>query len=284
MAIPKLQNPFDWVTQWGHMILGKKVDRERDEWLSGPIGKINEKAKEFVGRVARDEQLSIKRNEPGAGLIDSFEDLGISVNPKIEAFYSRTSDYDLDAWTEWKPFFKPFGSIVGLLFSKRIQQLYLPQKALETAYGIKSEIIRLVDRDDQSVYRVWHRRLKKTRQVIFYGIYTHCQLPSGKPGIKTIFPLPQGSATAIFAIEADNKGNLDLISAGKKYGDPGFYVMIEDRKGQLYKHYMSYFRQRITVYEDEEGTIRADHSMNLWNFRVHDMHYKIMEKRIRREA
>jgi hypothetical protein len=278
MAIPKLQNPFDWITQLGHMLLGRKVNAADDEWLVGPVGGIDEKAEKFAARIAEEHGLEIRTNEPGAGLIDSFEELGYSINPRIEAFYNRTSDFQLDTWTEWKPFFKPFGFLIGIIFSKRIQQLYLPMNSLETAQGIVSEIIQLVDSKDNAIYRIWHRRLKKSENVIFYGIYTHCRLPSGKPGIKTIFPLPQGSATAIFEIQKDSEGNLELISSGKTYGDPGFYVMIEDRRGRLYKHYMSYFRQRINVYEDDEGTIRADHTMNLWSFRVHNMHYKIVEK------
>lgn len=278
MALPKLQNPFDWLTQLAHIALGRKVDQVEDTWLLGPIGAIGEKADEFVSRIAKEHHLQIKKNESGTGLIDSFEELGYSVNPKIEAFYHRTSDFELDAWTEWKPFFKPFGFLVGIIFSKRIQQLYLPINSLETAQGISSEIIRLVDSEESTKYRIWHRRLKMSGDVIFYGIYSHCRLPSGKPGIKTIFPLPQGSVTAIFEIQNDSKGNLELISSGKTYGDAGFYVMIEDRRGVLYKNFIPSFRQKITVYEDADGTIRANHTMDFFSFRVHNMHYKIREK------
>ena len=278
MALPPPQNPFDWITQLGHMVIGRKVDEKQDDWLLGPIGAIGEKADAFIERIANEHALEIRKNEPGAGLIDSLSHLEFAVSPRIEAFYSRTSDFELDAWTEWKPFFKPFGFLVGLMFSKRIQQLYLPMNALETAQGVKSEIVLLRDQDHRTVFRIWNRRLKKTEDVIFYGIYSHCQLPSGKPGIKTIFPLPQGSATAIFEIRGDGEGNLELVSSGKKYGDPGFYVIIADRHGTFYKHFMPYFRQRIYVYEDDEQTLRANHTMDLWSLRVHSMHYKIVEK------
>jgi len=279
MGLPKLQNPFDWATQLGHMILGRKADHGNDAWLLGPIGKIGEKSNAFVARIAEEGNLEVERNKSGVGLVDEFDDFDFPLNPNVESFYTRTSDFELDAWTEWKPFFKPFGFLVGVIFSKRIQQLYLPMHSLETAEGISSSIISLLDQNESSVYRIWHRQLKTTKNVIFYGIYSKCQLPSGAPGIKTIFPLPQGSATAIFEMNVTETGSLLLTSEGKTQGDPGFYVIIEDHKGQIFKHFMPYFRQRIEVYEDAEGTIRANHTMSLWSFRVHNMHYKIVEKR-----
>ena len=232
----------------------------------------------FIARVAEEENLTIKRNEPASGLIDGFEGLAKPVNPDIEAFYKRTIDFDLDAWTQWKPVFGSLGYIVYKLFSQRIQQLNLPQNSLDTALGIKSEIISLVDDNEKTVYRVWYRRLKKTDEVVYSGIYTHCRIPSGEHCLKVIFPLPQGSATVIMRMSCDSKGNLELESKGKKYGDPGFYFLVKDRKGNLWKHYLPSFHERIFVYQDDEGTLRADHSMSLWKCRAYDLHYKMTEK------
>ena len=158
---------------------------------------LEEQRIKFIARVAEEENLTIKRNEPASGLIDGFEGLAKPVNPDIEAFYKRTIDFDLDAWTQWKPVFGSLGYIVYKLFSQRIQQLNLPQNSLDTALGIKSEIISLVDDNEKTVYRVWYRRLKKTDEVVYSGIYTHCRIPSGEHCLKVIFPLPQGSATVI---------------------------------------------------------------------------------------
>jgi hypothetical protein len=276
MALPESQNVLDWVTQLWNIALGRKVDADEDHWLLGPIGDIGGIADKFIARVAEEENLTIKRNEPASGLIDGFEGLAKPVNPDIEAFYKRT--IDLDAWTQWKPIFGSLGYIVYKLFSQRIQQLNLPQNSLDTALGIKSEIISLVDDNEKTVYRVWYRRLKKTDEVVYSGIYTHCRIPSGEHCLKVIFPLPQGSATVIMRMSCDSKGNLELESKGKKYGDPGFYFLVKDRKGNLWKHYLPSFHERIFVYQDDEGTLRADHSMSLWKCRAYDLHYKMTEK------
>ena len=278
MALPKPQNPLDWTTQLWNIVLGRRVDVEVDRWLLGPIGDSGGIADKFIARVAEEEGLTIKRNSPGAGLVDGFDGLVNSVNTDIEDFYQRTSDFDLDVWTQWKPIFGSLGYIVYKLFSQRIQQLNLPQNSLDTALGIKSEIIRLVDDAGKTIYRVWYRRLKKTGEVVYSGIYTHCRIPSGENCLKVIFPLPEGSATVIMRMSSDSNGNLLLESKGKEYGDPGFYFLVKDKKGDLWKHYLPSFHERIFVFEDEEGTLRADHSMSLWKCRAYDLHYKMVEK------
>lgn len=275
MALPKGQNPFDWLTQLWNIALGKRVELEKDQWLLGPIGDIGGIADKFVDRIAQEEHLNVKRNSPGSGLTEGFETLAGRLNPKIEGFYKRTTDYDLDAWTQWRPVFGSLGYLVSKLFSQRIQQLNLPRTSLDTAMGIDSEIISLVDKGGETVYRVWYRRLKKSGEVVYSRIYTHCQVPSGEKCLKVIFPLPQGSATVVMKMECEKEGNLELVSRGKAYGDPGFYFLVKDRKGNYWKHYLPSFHERVFVYEDREGILRADHSMSLWKCRVYDLHYKM---------
>jgi len=278
VAFPKTQNPLDWTTQLWNIVLGRKVKEDEDGWLLGPIGDIGGIADKFITRVAGEENLTVKRNEPASGLTDGFEGLAFPINTDIEAFYKRTIDFNLDAWTQWKPVFGSLGYIVYKLFSQRIQQLNLPQNSLDTAFGIKSEIISLVDDVGKTVYRVWYRRLKKTNEVVYSGIYTHCRIPSGENCLKVIFPLPQGSATVVMRMSCDSSGNLTLESKGKKYGDPGFYFLVKDRKDILWKHYLPSFHERIYVYKDDEGILRADHSMSLWKCRAYKLHYKMTEK------
>ena len=82
----------------------------------------------------------------------------------------------------------------------------------------------------------------------------------------------------ILSAKTDEQGNLELRSKGKQFGDPGFYFLVEDRKGTLWSHYLPSFHERIFVYEDEEGVIRADHSMSLWQCKAYDLHYKMIKK------
>jgi hypothetical protein len=278
VVFPKSQNPLDWITQWWNITLGKKVDSSVDNWLLGPIGDIGETAESFITKVAKEEGLSIQRNQTGSGLLDSFRSFDLEINPKIDAFYTRTSNFDFEVRGEWMPIFSVLGYLVSWLFSHRIQQLDLPRSSKEEEFGIRSQIIRLVNHDGETVYRIWYRCIQSTNKVIFYGIYTHCLLPSGELCFKIVFPLPQGSATVILRPRGDSAGNLDLLSSGKRYGDPGFYFLVKDRCGCLWKHYLPSVRQTIRVFEDEKGELRAAHSIRLWKLRVYDLHYRIIEK------
>ena len=250
MALPAAQNPLDWTTQLWNIALGQRVNQKTDGWLLGPIGDIGGIADHYIERVATEQALTVRRNLPNSGLVHEFAALNGVLNPRIEDFYKRTLNYDLDVWTQWKPVFGSLGYLVTKLFSQRIQQLNLPQRSLDTALGIKSEIISLLDDQGNTVYRVWFRRLKKTNEVVYSGIYTHCTIPSGEQCLKVIFPLPQGSATVVMRRKVDEKGNLELESKGKRYGDPGFYFLVRDRAGNLWKHYLPNFHEKIFVYED----------------------------------
>lgn len=278
MAFPKHQNPLDWITQCWNIALGEQAHPVKDDWLIGPIGDIGGIADSFVSRIADENGLAVGRNLPFSGLSDSlavFEKAKNRVNPQIENFYQETINFSLEVWTQWQPVFASLGHLVHRLFSQRIQQLNLPQYPLDTSLGLESEIISLLDQNRQTRYRVWYRRLKTNGEVVYSGIYTHCTTPNGETCLKVIFPLPQGSATVIMSVDCDEKGNLILESKGRRCGDPGFYFLVKDRKGNLWKHYLPSFHERIFVYEDDEGTLRANHTMDLWKLRAYELHYKM---------
>ena len=128
------------------------------------------------------------------------------------------------------------------------------------------------------VWRVWFRRLKADGTVVYSGVYSTCLLPSGEKALKIIFPLPQGSATVVLRPTVDTKGNLLLESRGERFGDPGFVFLVRDRKGQDWRHYLRSFHELIHVFVDEEGVLRADHSMSLSNRLAYQLHYKMVRK------
>ena len=280
MAFPKAQHPLDWLTQLWNICLGEKVNSD-STWLIGPIGPIGGIRDTYIETLADRENLEVSRNGDGFWLVDNFKGFSFEeeqVHPLVRDFYQHTIDYDLDVWTQWKPIFGSFGFLVRNLFSRRIEQLSLPQHALETARGMISEIIYLRNADDDVVYRIWFRRLQQSGEVVYSGIYSHCILPSGEKCLKIIFPLPQGSATVMLKLEVTPEGHLELISKGRRSGDPGFYFLVEDRKETLWQHYLPSFQERIFVYVDEAGELRADHSMSLWGHRAYELHYRMREK------
>lgn len=275
MAFPKRQNTLDWLTQFWNICLGRKSDAVQDEWLVDPIGRPSESPEEFIKRLASENQLTVRRNTPDSGLLWRFKDWGVPVEPCVSEFYHRTIDYTFEASSYWEPFFGVFGLLVSNLFSRRVQQFNLPSLKPHETVDFDSEIIQLVDAREKVIYTVWLRSIKNTGEMVFYGIYSTCLLPSGAYGIKSVFPLPQGNATVVFEFGIDSNGRFELVSSGKKYGDPGFYFIVEDSRGVLWKHFLPSLRQKITVYSSENSELVAEHTMKMWKFKVYRMSYMI---------
>ncbi|MBN8249664.1 MAG: hypothetical protein J0L84_19770, partial [Verrucomicrobia bacterium] len=225
-----------------------------------------------------EQGLQIQRHVPGSGLLEEVDQLGVAMSAGIEAFYTRTSDFEMTAHTRWNPIFSALGGLVSGIFSRRVQQLRLPRGREASPVRIESEVIMLADAAGRPVYRVWYRRNRCTGAVIFYGIYAACRIPSGESCLKVILPLPHGSATVVFRVSGATGEGLTLLSSGKTYGDPGFYFLVQDRDGKVWKHYLSSFREQITFSEHTSGQLRAHHAMSLWHLPVYEMDYTITER------
>lgn len=276
----------DFVTQVWVKITGRKFDPIKDVWLIGPIGDTDIIKDKFIQVLAQNGNLEIQQDQHEAGLLESFEDLQLSfeekklLNPKVVDFYEKTSNYNFEIWSEWGGFFKPFGWLLSVIFSRRLQQLNLPLSSLQSAKGIKSNIIKLVDKDKaETKWTVWYRILKSTNDVIYSGVYTTCEIPNfdGK-FLKVVFPLPNGNATVIMRKEILADGSLKLCSDGKRFGDNGFYFTLTNHKGKYWTRFVKSMHEWITVYVDEEDVLRADHNLEFYGLPFLNLHYKMTEK------
>ncbi|PCJ58589.1 MAG: hypothetical protein COA79_12570 [Planctomycetota bacterium] len=274
----------DWISQQWCIWRGKKIDPDQTDWLMGPFGNTDSIADDFFSKLALDENLEIKRNVKDGGILSSINDLELSdpeykrLSPNISSFYENTSLYDLDLSIKWNPFYRIFGGLINYLYSNRLKQLNLPLDQSEVSAGINSEVITLSEPKTGNIkYTIWYRTLKSNGRVLYSGIYTTCRIPSGKVCIKVIFPLPRGNATIIMSPTVGPNGELFLMSSGKKYGDPGFYFLLNDSKGGHWAQYVHSFRENLNVFVDESGTLRAKHSITLWKQRVLDIYYKMFK-------
>lgn len=280
-----LENLLDKTTQLWVKLTGRKIDPEKYAWLTGPIGDGDKIGNVFFSRMAKEQNLEITYNEPNAGLFESFQELRLTeadqkkLKPEIVDFYEHTSDYDFEFWSEWTGVFKPFGSLLSVLFSKRLQQLNLPLSPLDSSRGINSQIIKL-KKNNQSIWTIWYRTLKSNNRVIYSGIYTTCSpLHFNSPLLKVVFPLPNGNASVIMTKKIEADGSLLLSSDGKKFGENGFYFYLTDRKGTHWAKYVKSMHEWIRVYVDEENILRADHNLDFHNMRFLNLHYKMTKKK-----
>lgn len=272
---------IDWSTQRWVEVTGRRVTLDECPWLEGPIGKPSGIGRDFFDQYAAANALRLSRAE--GGLIPDFALLNSSafntgrISPAVVHFYQRTSEYDLDAWSQWCGAFRPFGWALASLFSRRLQQLNVPLSALDTSRGMTSEVMPVLRASDGTpLFTAWMRELVGTGNVIYAGAYSTCRVP-GFDGrcVRVVFPLPNGNAIVIMRPVAHSDGALTLISSGERFGDPGFYFTVHDGDGAVAARYLRSFRETIHVYPAPDGGVRADHVLTLWGLNCLRLHYRL---------
>jgi hypothetical protein len=281
-----LENILDKTTQLWVKLTGKKFDPNQYSWLVGPIGDPDKIGDKFIERLAGESNLDIVSNQADSGLLENIKELGLSegelktIKPEIIEFYEKTSNYEFEVWSEWCGFFRPFGWLLSILFSKRLQQLNLPLNPIDSSKGISSQILKLKN-SGRTKWTIWYRTLKSNRRVIYTGIYTTCTPANySTPLLKVIFPLPNGNASVIMTRSIGSDGSLTLSSDGNRFGQNGFYFYLTDRKGKHWAKYVRPMHEWIKVYVDEEKILRADHDLHFHGRRFLKLHYKMRQKAV----
>lgn len=276
-----MQKSQDWFTQQWVIVCGRKINPFENSWLMGYFGEVNGIGEKFILQLAEKEDLTIIRNSNFKGLLDSISSLNLQENEiknlskKVVDFYENTSEYKLQLNVKWNPIFKVFGFIVNRMFSQRINQLNIPTSTIKATENLTSEIIELVAKNTNEVkHTIWLRKFQSTGKVIYSGIYTTCALPSGITCVKAIFPLPKGNATVILKPSVGEKNELILDSSGKKFGDAGFYFLLNDSKGNCWSKYIKSFTDKLIV-SDKEDNLNAQQMLKLWNIKVAKLEYDI---------
>jgi hypothetical protein len=273
----------DWITQRWVQLTGKRVDLEREPWLQGPIGKTTGIGLHFFDDFAYESGLAVHRKVEDSGLMKDFSLLAASdfnpslISPRVIDFYERTSNYEMDAWGEWCGVFRPFGQLLSLLFSRRIQQLNVPLTGLDTSQGMTSEVIQLIEpATGQIRYTAWVRQLLRTKNVLYAGSYSICEIPNREGAcVKVVFPLPNGNAIVMMRPEAHEDGSFEITSSGSGFGDAGFYFTVRDHDNCFWVRYVGTLKESIRVYEAEGNSVRADHVLRIWGTAFLRLHYRL---------
>jgi hypothetical protein len=275
----------DWATQQWVRATGRRILLAQHSWLDGPIGNARIIGKEFFQGYAQEYGLEIVEGAD-CGLLNDFSALAGDSNhlngvaPAVQDFYEHTSAYDLDAWSEWHGLFRPFGLALAVLFSRRLQQLNIPLSPMDSSRGMSSKVLQMRNRQTgQLVQTAWVRELHATKNVIYAGCYSVCRIPGhANPCVKVVFPLPNGNAIVVMKAESHPDGSLSLTSAGKGFGDPGFYFTVHGRDGKAWARYVRAMQEKITVYPAERNTSRADHVLWIWRKQFLRLHYRMSQR------
>ena len=273
----------DWTTQRWVQFTGRRIALAEFPWLAGPSASTSGIGADYFTNLANEESLELHRSETPAGIVSDFSGLqGPSFDPakvhsSVREFYEQTSHYDLDAWAHWCGAFRPFGWLLAVIFSRRLQQLNVPLSGLDTSAGISSEVLQFRDAaTGVPRHTAWFRRLKGTGNVLYAGFYSICKLPGrDDPCVKVVFPLPNGNAIVIMHTEARPDGSFLLTSGGKSFGDPGFYFTVRHSAVQVWARYVRSLRETIHVFPGEDGFVRADHVLRYFGATFLRLHYRM---------
>lgn len=271
----------DWSTQQWVKITGRRVSLREHPWLDGPTANVEGIGPSFFESLAARQGLAVDRTTRPRGLI-RFGNLAgplfdpEAVHPNVRRFYERTSEYEMESWSEWCGVFKPFGVLLARLFSRRLQQLNVPLTPLDTSEGTSSEVLQLRDQDGQVIHTGWIRQLRRTRNILYAGTYSTVEVPGYSGGcVKVVFPLPNGNAIVILKPSVDSAGALTVTSAGERFGEPGFYFTVHSSDGVVWARYVRTMQESIRAYPADKNEVRADHTLKIFGQVFLRLHYRL---------
>lgn len=235
----------------------------------------------FYEEYANKNEFNISQ-EPSVGLLPDFgavisegDSNKEKLNGNISHFYEHTSDYKLDVWAQWSGPIQFFAKALISLLSKKMKQLNIPLKPLETSHGMSSDVIPLL-KNGVVQSTCWLRKSIKSNQVVYAGFYSSCYLPKlGQNCVKVVFPLPKGSVTVILKVETQQDGSVKLVSHGSGIGQPGYYRVRSSSEGFVRVKYIP-LKEIIHVFEDKQGTLRTNHEFYFWGSKFLELHYKML--------
>ena len=262
---------------------GRRGDLDgRHSWLRAPVlsdvgGTVGDnwlpaQAERVGGRIDK---------EPAAGLLPDIGMLaGVGfdpdrLHPDVRDFYERTGLWRMEAWVQWAPVFAVGGWFVTRFFGRRVGQLALPIRSLDTARGIDSRVERVVGADGGYRGAAWLRTSRATGEYIYSGFYRVSQLPgSDRPSVHVSFPLPLGNVQVFLRPEVEEGGALRLVSPPGGFGADGAYVTVVE--GDQCWAARIPIHEEFHVFSDGANLLRTDHTLALGRATALRLHYLLL--------
>jgi hypothetical protein len=274
------RHPVDLLGRALMRVSSRRLERKSVGWLIGPSAGRDVVGHAWVERTAADLGGSLSTGEDH-GLVMSFGALAGdhfdpgAVDPRIADFYEHAARWRLDLWSEWSAIAWPFGRMITALLSERLQQACLPMRPLDVSFGMTSKVVHIHDAQGDVVGSAWLRNMRKTGLVTYSGLYGVKSLPgNNQPSVRVVFPLPLGSLQVFLAPSAGGDGSLHLRSPLGRFGDNGAYLVLERYDETLSARRIP-LNEHFHLYVDDDGDVRADHSLRLWNIPAVRLHYRM---------
>ncbi len=270
----------DRATRGYWRLTGRRVDPAgADAWLSAPIHGHSQVGDDWIADAAA-ELGGRTVTGPDQGLLPDLAALdgpgfrAADLHPSVRDFYQATAGWRMDVWTQWSAPFRPLGAVVTRLFGRRVQQLALPTRPLDTARGMDSRVVAVLDADGRQRFAAWLRTLRATGEYVYSGCYTTTLLPgTDQPSVHVSFPLEQGNVQVFLRPAVLPGGALLLSSPPGRFGGDGAYVLV--RHGPVHHAARVPLHEEFRVFVDDEGVLRTDHVLRLWSAAVLRLHYRM---------
>lgn len=272
----------DGLTRLWVRLTGRRVDLARSGWLDGPTGDPHRVGDGWLAAEVARAGGTLSAPTARTGLLPTMAALdgpgfsAAALQPEVRSFYEETSRWRLQVWSQWSPLAWPAGWLVSAVFSRRLEQLSLPLRPLDVAYGMSSEVRAVTGRAGDPVGTVWHRRLRSTGATVFSGWYGLRTLPgASRPSVRVVFPLPHGRLVVLLRPSVTAAGALELTSTSGAWGTDGAYLVVQRAGSPTGWARRVPVHERFHVFVDDEGVLRTDHRIDLGRVPVLRLHYRL---------
>jgi hypothetical protein len=221
---------------------------------------------------------------PDVGIVGSIDELAgpdfdpAAVDPRVRHFYEHTTRYALDIVPRWRAWVRPGYLLYRTLVAAPLGQANVPMSQREAQRGVHGRIdTNTLPGQAEVAVRGWIRSFADTDAPIYIGISTTYR-HEGAGYVSVGFPVPQGSFTATLAPRLRPDGGLTLSSeaAGSQAGH--YLSALDDATGRLTTLALPGFSERLDVFVDAEGDLRAEHAFALFGLPFLVLEYRLTPK------
>jgi hypothetical protein len=220
----------------------------------------------------------------GVGIVASLDELAgpefdpAEADPRVRAFYERTTDFTLDVVPEWRNWVRPGYLLYRTVVARPLGQANVPMNQREAQRGVRSRIDTIdTDGDGVADVRGWIRSFADTGDPIYVGIYTTYR-HDGRGYVRVGFPVPLGNFTATLVPRGLPGGGLVLTSRSD-LDHPGHYLTYVDPDSRdLTTLAVHGFSEELAVYVDGDD-LRAEQAFWVFGLPFLTLHYRMHPKR-----